>query len=38
LFPWVGFSAGPMSARVIADLVLGRDPAIPLDGISVLYD
>lgn len=38
LFPWVGFSAGPMSARVIADLVLGRDPAIPLEGISVLYD
>ena len=38
LFPWVGFSAGPMSARVIADLVLGREPAIPLEGISVLYD
>lgn len=38
LFPWVGFSAGPMTARVTADLVLGRAPALPLDGISVLYD
>lgn len=38
LFPWVGFSAGPMTARVAADLVLGRTPAIPLAGISHLYD
>jgi glycine/D-amino acid oxidase-like deaminating enzyme len=38
LFPWVGFSAGPMTARVIADLVLGREPACPLEGVSVLYD
>lgn len=38
LFPWVGFSAGPMTARVTADLVMGRAPSIPLEGISVLYD
>ena len=38
LFPWVGFSAGPMTARVTADLVLGRAPTQPLDGVSVLYD
>ncbi|MBW4708412.1 FAD-binding oxidoreductase [Roseobacter sp. YSTF-M11] len=38
LFPWVGFTAGPMTARVIADLVMGRAPAIDLTGISVLAD
>lgn len=38
LFPWVGFSAGPMTARVAADLALGRKPPIPLEGISLLYD
>ncbi|PJF08503.1 FAD-binding oxidoreductase [Pseudorhodobacter sp. MZDSW-24AT] len=38
LFPWVGFSAGPMTARITADLVLGRPPALPLKGISVLAD
>ena len=38
LFPWVGFSAGPMTARVISDLVLGRHPTVPLDRISVLAD
>lgn len=38
LFPWVGFSAGPMAARIVADLVLGRDPEIDLRGISVLAD
>jgi glycine/D-amino acid oxidase-like deaminating enzyme len=38
LFPWVGFSAGPMTARVTADLVLGRTPTIPLSGISVIAD
>ena len=38
LFPWVGFSAGPMTARVAADLAIGRPPAIPLEGISLLYD
>ncbi len=38
LFPWVGFSAGPMTARVTADLVQGRSPRLPLKGISVLAD
>jgi sarcosine oxidase subunit beta len=38
LFPWVGFTAGPMTARVIADLVMGHTPAIDLNGISVLTD
>ncbi len=36
LFPWVGFSAGPMTARVIADLVLDRTPSLDLSGISTL--
>ncbi len=38
LFPWVGFSAGPMTARITADLVLGRKPALPLKGLSALAD
>lgn len=38
LFPWVGFSAGPMTARVIADTVMGRPPEFDLAGISVLAD
>lgn len=38
LFPWVGFSAAPMTAQVIADLVLGRPASIDLKGISVLAD
>jgi len=38
LFPWVGFSAGPMTARITADLVLGRPPSLSLKGISVLAD
>jgi glycine/D-amino acid oxidase-like deaminating enzyme len=38
LFPWMGFSAGPMTARLTADLVLGRKPRLPLEGISALYD
>lgn len=38
LFPWVGFSAGPITARVTADLILGREPIMPLKGISVLAD
>ncbi|PWJ17039.1 NAD(P)/FAD-dependent oxidoreductase [Jannaschia seohaensis] len=38
LFPWVGFSAGPMTARVAADLTLGRAPSMPLEGVSHLYD
>jgi len=38
LFPWMGFTAGPMTAQITADLVLGRTPAMPLLGISSLYD
>lgn len=38
LFPWVGFSAAPMTAQVTADLVLGRQPSISLKGVSVLAD
>jgi len=36
LFPWVGFSAGPMTARVVADMVMGRPPEFDLAEISVL--
>lgn len=25
-FPWLGFSAGPIAARIVADIVLGKDP------------
>lgn len=38
IFPWVGFSAGPATGRVVADLVQGRAPTIPLRGVSTLYD
>lgn len=38
LFPWVGFSAAPMTAQVTADLVLGRQPSTSLKGVSVLAD
>jgi glycine/D-amino acid oxidase-like deaminating enzyme len=30
MFPWMGFTAGPVSARIVADLVLGRDPGFDL--------
>ncbi len=29
-FPWMGFSAGPIVARAISDLVLGRDPEVDI--------
>ncbi|MEO0384445.1 MAG: FAD-binding oxidoreductase [Pseudomonadota bacterium] len=38
LFPWVGFSAAPMTAQLTAELVLGKRPSVPLKGISVLAD
>ena len=38
LFPWVGFSAGPMTARVAAELALGRPSPVALAGLSPLYD
>lgn len=38
LFPWVGFSAAPMTAQVTADIVLGKRKTDTLKGISVLAD
>ncbi len=38
LFPWMGFSAGPMTARIVADLVLGQPARLSLQGVSVLLD
>lgn len=38
LFPWMGFTAGPMTARLVADMVLGHPPRLSLKGISALYD
>ncbi len=38
LFPWVGFSAAPMTAHITAQLVLGQQPSRALKGISVLAD
>lgn len=29
-FPWMGFSAGPVVARAVGDLVLGREPEVDL--------
>ncbi len=29
-FPWMGFSAGPVVARAIGDLVLGREPEVDI--------
>lgn len=37
MFPWMGFTAGPMSARIVADLVMGRQPSMDIRGISVLH-
>lgn len=30
IFPWMGFTAGPIAARLVADLVVGRRPAIDI--------
>jgi sarcosine oxidase subunit beta len=38
LFPWVGFSAAPMTAEVTAQIVLGQRRTDSLKGISVLAD
>lgn len=37
MFPWMGFTAGPMSARIVADLVLGRKPSMDLKDIAVFH-
>jgi sarcosine oxidase, subunit beta len=34
VFPWLGFSAGPIVARITADLLLGRDPGFDLSPFS----
>lgn len=36
LFPWMGFTAGPITGRIVADLVLGRRPGLDLGRISAL--
>jgi glycine/D-amino acid oxidase-like deaminating enzyme len=38
LFPWVGFSGAPMTAKVTAELVLGQRDTASLKGVSVLAD
>lgn len=38
LFPWVGFSGAPMTAKVTAEMVLGQRDTASLKGISVLAD
>lgn len=30
MFPWLGFSAGPIAARSVADVILGRRPEIDI--------
>lgn len=34
MFPWLGFSAGPLAARIVADLILGRKPEVDLSAFS----
>jgi glycine/D-amino acid oxidase-like deaminating enzyme len=36
LFPWMGFTAGPIAACCVADLVLGRTPPVDLAALSEL--
>ena len=36
IFPWMGFTAGPISALVTAALVMGRKPPIDISGFSAL--
>jgi glycine/D-amino acid oxidase-like deaminating enzyme len=35
IFPWVGFTGAPITARITADLLLGRDPGFDLEPFSV---
>ncbi|WP_413989603.1 NAD(P)/FAD-dependent oxidoreductase [Labrys okinawensis] len=30
-FPWMGFTAGPIAARIVASMVQGREPPIDID-------
>ena len=34
MFPWMGFTAGPIAARLVADLMCGRDPGCDLSVFS----
>lgn len=36
MFPWMGFTAGPISARTTAELVMGRRPFMDLQQFSAL--
>ena len=36
MFPWMGFTAGPISALTVAELVLGRKPSFDLSRFSTL--
>jgi glycine/D-amino acid oxidase-like deaminating enzyme len=36
IFPWMGFTAGPISALTVAELVIGRRPSFDLDRFSAL--
>lgn len=36
MFPWLGFSAGPIAARCVADCVLGREPEVDIRAFSAL--
>ncbi len=36
MFPWMGFTAGPISALVTAELVMGRTPSLDLRQFSAL--
>ena len=30
LFPWLGFSAGPIAAQAVAAAILGREPEVEI--------
>jgi glycine/D-amino acid oxidase-like deaminating enzyme len=34
MFPWMGFTGGPIAARLAADLVLGRKPSMEIEAFS----
>jgi sarcosine oxidase, subunit beta len=36
MFPWMGFTAGPISALITAELVLGRKPSMDITAFSAL--
>ena len=36
IFPWMGFTAGPVAARCVADMIVGRAPAFDATSVSEL--